>query len=323
MTTQPQTADAVADRPDDQLDALLTDIAEDFSTSPRSPILHTPAEHGLSFQDVTFPSEDGTPLEGWFVPAEGADTVVVINHPRWFSRSGLPAHLEPWRSKWAGTGNDVEVNFVPDIAILHAAGYHVLAYDLRNFGHSGAANGGLTSGGIFESRDVIGSLRYVRSRPDLNDAKIALFSRCLGANATLFAMERAPQAFEHVRCLVACQPLSARVVLEQGAKRNGLPVECVDEIGRRIRLRTSFHLDAMSPVAAARSVRTPTLVYQVHDDPMTRPTDVQAVFDAIPGQDGRDKELFWITGTTRRWDGYLHFQNNPTRVLDWLARHTR
>lgn len=318
------TGETAADaQPDERLEALLTQIVDNFSTSPRSPLWHTPAEHGLDFEDVTFPSEDGTPLEGWFVPAEGADTVVIVNHPRFFSRSGLPSHLEPWRSTHAATGNDFEVNLVPDIAILHDAGYHVFAYDLRNFGLSGAANGGLTTSGRFESRDVVGSLRYVRSQPKLRSAKIALFSRCLGADATLFAMERAPHEFADVRCLVACQPLSPRMVVERGLERRGIPAEAIEEIDRRIRLRTSFSLDQMSPVSAARSVRVPALLYQVHDDLMTTPADVQAVFDAIPGADGQDKELFWIYGTTRRWDGYLHFQNHPDRVLDWLARHTR
>lgn len=322
MTRNSETSTATADRAVD-FDSMLNTIAEGFSTSARSPILHTPAEHGLAFENITFPSEDGTPLEGWFVPAGGADTIVIVNHPRFFSRSGLPSHVEPWRSSFAPTGNDVEVNLVADIAILHAAGYHVLAYDLRNFGHSGAANGGLTTSGIFESRDVIGSLRYVRSLPDLNGAKIALFSRCLGANATLFAMQRAPQAFTGVRCLVACQPLSPRMVLERGLEQHGVPLELIDDLDRRITFRTSFCLDDMSPVDAARSVRTPTLLYQVHDDVMTRPADVQAVYDAIPAEAGATKELFWIQGTTRRWDGYLHFQNDPSRILDWLARHTR
>lgn len=320
MTTGPGTTNT--GHLSEQLDAFFTTIADGFSTSQRSPILHTPAEHGLEFQDVTFPSEDGTPLEGWFVPADGADTIVIMNHPRWFSRSGLPSHLEPWRSQGAETGNVVEVDFTPDIAILHSAGYHVLAYDLRNFGHSGAANGGLTTGGRFESRDVVGSLDHVRSRPDLPGVKIALFSRCLGANATLFAMQRSPRTFTDVRCLVACQPLSPHMVLERTLERRGMPLEYLEEIDRRIRLRTSFSLAAMSPVDAARTVRTPTLMYQVHDDATTRPVDVQTIFDAIPAQDDVPKELFWIHGTTRRWDGYLHFQRDPGRILEWLTRYT-
>ena len=302
---------------DGRLDSLLTTMADGFSTSPRSPVLRSPAEYGLAYEDVEFPAEDGTPLRGWFVPSPGADSVVIVNHPRWFSRSGLPAQFEPWRSITAATGNDIEVDLVPDIAALHAAGHHVLAYDLRNFGRSGTADGGLTSGGIRESRDVVGSLDYVRSRSDLRDATIALFSRCLGANATLFAMRRRPAEFDRVRCLVACQPLSPRMVLEQGLRRAGVDVRHLAELDRRIAARTGYRLDDMSPVDAARAVRVPTLVYQVRDDVMTRPSDVQAIFDAMPV---RAKELFWIRGTTRRFDGYRYFQREPGRILDWLAR---
>lgn len=74
------------------------------------------------------------------------------------------------------------------------AGYHVLTYDLRNHGLSGAANGGLTSSGIFEARDVVGSLTYARSRPDTRDMAIGLFSRCLGASSTFSAMTQFPDA---------------------------------------------------------------------------------------------------------------------------------
>ena len=305
---------------DDQLSATLDAMADAFSHSPRSPVLRSPASAGLVYEDVTFPAEDGTPLEGWFVPARAARAVVIVNHPRFFSRSGLPSHLEPWRSNFAETGNDVEVDFIPDIKILHDAGYHVLTYDLRNSGLSGDANGGVTSSGNLESRDVIGSLTYVRSRPDLKGVTIVLFSRCLGADSTLFAMSRSPQTFADVRCFVACQPLSPGFVLERTFERRGLPLELMGELDRRIRLRTSFSLADMSPVRAASQVRVPALVYQVRDDSMTQSHDVQAIFDAVPTD--IEKELFWIDGTQRRWDGYLHFQQHPDRVLGWLERFT-
>jgi len=32
--------------------------------------LRRPDEVGLEYEDVTFPSMDGVPLEGWFVPAD-------------------------------------------------------------------------------------------------------------------------------------------------------------------------------------------------------------------------------------------------------------
>ena len=140
----------------DQIDHILAAMADSFGQQLRSPVLHTPAEQDLDYQDITFPALDGVPLEGWFIPAAGSDQLIIANHPMGFSRSGIPADRQPWRSVWAASGNDFEVNLIPDYKILHDAGYNVLAYDLRNSGLSGAANGGIASSGIFEARDVAG-----------------------------------------------------------------------------------------------------------------------------------------------------------------------
>jgi uncharacterized protein len=43
------------------------------------------------------------------------------------------------------------------------------------------------------------------------------------------------------------------MVLERNFERLGIPAWCIEEIDRRIRLRTSFSLDEMSPVSAACS----------------------------------------------------------------------
>jgi pimeloyl-ACP methyl ester carboxylesterase len=299
---------------------LLDALATRFSTTPRAPVLGSPLRLGMRFEEVVFPATDGVPLEGWFIPAESARAVVVLTHPRGFSRTGLPADREPWRTANAETGNDIPVDFLPDMLLLHEAGYHVLAFDLRNSGWSGGANGGLTSSGRFESRDVLGALRFVRTRREAEGMPIALFSRCLGANATFFAMAEAPEEFEDVSCMIACQPLSPGFVLERTLERRKVSKYAMAELDRAVELRVSRRLEDLSPVAAARSMRLPTLVYQVKDDVMTRPSDVEAIFDAIPAG---EKQLFWIDGTTRRWDGYLHFQREPDRVLQWLERFTR
>jgi uncharacterized protein len=302
---------------EEQIDRMLQGIADRFGRGLRSPILHSPSEHDLDYEDVTFPSQDGVPLEGWFIPAAGSGKLIIANHPLGFNRSGLPSHLEPWRS-FGAAGNDFEVNFVPDYKILHDAGYNVLAYDLRNSGHSGEANGGIVSSGIFESRDVLGSLRYARAREDTRDMTTGLFSRCLGANSTFFAMTRVPAAFDDVRCLVVPQPITARVNLERTLAHAGIPAERIDDLDERIRLRTSIGLDSRAPAEWARSVRVPTFLYQVHDDQMTKPSDVQAIFDNIPAA---EKKLHWIHGTSARWDGYLEFQRRPRPMLEWFAKY--
>jgi hypothetical protein len=87
-----------ADLTDEQIDRILDAMADSFGQQLRSPIMHSPTEEGLDYEDVTFPSLDGVPLEGWFIPAPGSNKLIIANHPMGFSRSGIPSHLEPWRS---------------------------------------------------------------------------------------------------------------------------------------------------------------------------------------------------------------------------------
>jgi hypothetical protein len=77
----------------------------------RAPVLHSPSEHGLEHEDVTFPALDGVPLEGWFIPAPGSSKLIIANHPLGFSRSGIPAHLQPWHGHWAASGSGFEAQW--------------------------------------------------------------------------------------------------------------------------------------------------------------------------------------------------------------------
>jgi uncharacterized protein len=301
----------------EQIDDILDRFADGFSQQQRSPVLHSPSDQGLDYEDVTFPALDGVPLEGWFIPAAGSENLVILNHPMGFTRSGMPTHLEPWRSVWAASGNGFEVDFVPDYKILHDAGYHVLTYDLRNHGLSGAANGGITSSGIFEARDVVGSLTYARSRPDTRNMSIGLFSRCLGASSTFAAMTQFPEAFDGVLCLVAAQPVTARTIIERRLAGLGLP-EHINDLEQRIIVRTGINFARRSPQEWATNVRVPTYLYQVREDALTHPSDVQTMYDNIPVA---EKHLHWIEGTTARWDGYLEFQRRPEPMLAWLAKY--
>ena len=146
---------------------------------------------------------------------------------------------------------------------------------------------------------------------------IGLFSRCMGASATLSAMMRFSSAFVGVRCLVAPQPVTPRIIVERRLAKLGLG-DRLDDFDTYVRLRTSVGLDERVPQEWAKSVRVPTYLYQVRDDMLTHPSDAQAIFDNIPGT---QKKLQWIDGTTARFDGYLEFQRRPQPMLDWFAQY--
>lgn len=303
-----------------EIQKVLDRYAQGLKMSARAPMLHDPSEAGLQFEEVFFPSYDGVALEGWFIPCSGSSKLVICNHPAGFTRAGHPSHLEPWRTFFAVTGNTIEVNFVPDYKILHDEGYNVLAYDMRNFGQSGPGNSGMLSGGKYEARDVIGSIVYARSRQDTKDMKIALLSRCLGFSASLWAMSLFPQFFENnnVRCIAGPQPISAISAMQRNFERDGIPAEKMDYVDKVCKMTTNFGIHELGPRKPAKNANVPTFVYQVRDDLWTRPDDVQTIYDNMPIQ---EKKLYWIEGSTRRWDGYLFFQNHPEMVLEWFEKY--
>jgi pimeloyl-ACP methyl ester carboxylesterase len=281
----------------------------------RSPILRNPAEYGLEYSDVYFPAMDGVRLDGWFLPAD-SDRLIIANHPIWANRYGFPGHIAPYSDPWVASGNNIEVNFMPDYRHLHDAGYNILAYDLRNFGHSAPGGGNAIGNGIREYRDVVGSLRYARSRSDLRHMKIGLLSRCCGMNATMVGLSKHPDEFEGVRAIVAPQPISLSSFYRTILGHMGMP-DALPEVAEALRRATSMDLKDMDMPQYATAVDIPTLLLQVREDTLTNPSDVQAIFDAIATE---QKELIWIEGTHRRFDGYNYLPENPKPMLDWFER---
>lgn len=290
---------------------FINGMADLMAHSTRTPVLRWPNEYGMDYEEIFFPAMDGVTIEGWFIPAN-SDKLVIFNHPMPCNRYGYPGHLDPWKD-FGG----FEANFLPEYKILHDAGYNILTYDMRNHGRSGMGSGGILGHGVLEYRDVIGSLRYARSRPDTKNMRTALYSRCLGANATIVGMKKHPQEFTHIKAMIALQPVTPSVFVETAVDNQKIAngFELFDAAFHK---RTGYHLADVWPLEDARAVMVPTLVAQVRADFLTRPSNVQEIYDTISS---KDKRLFWIEGTDQRFEGYNYFGKNPQLVLDWFATH--
>ena len=284
----------------------------------RSFIHKTPDEHGMQeWYDLSIPSDDGTTLEAWYIPAKNRDSnkLVIFNHASPMCRSGFPGHFGP---PWSMV-DDGEIDFVLQYKHLTDAGYNVLTYDLRNHGNSSTANNGISGLGQWEWRDCVGVKKYVDSHPQLKNMKVALFSQCLGGISQYVAIARRPELFENVLCM--CSPLvpTPEGLIDRALQRMGLPQyqELMDlelvKIG-------AFTASESSPQIAAPKVTMPVLMWQVHDDAaIANPQDAQTTFDLLGST---EKELIWIEGTTRRFkDGYNWFGRHPERVLRFLEQH--
>ena len=294
----------------EQEDAMIDQIAKGVSYSFRTPILRRPSDYGLEYEDIFFPAMDGVVLDGWFIPAEGSDKLIICNHFIGANRYGYPGHLEPWTSQ-----GGFEVNFIEAYKALHDAGYNVLAYDLRGHGHSAQGAGNITGVGAIEWRDVIGSVRYAREH--MPQARIALHSLCMGCNSTFLAMEKHPEEFEDIACMIALQPLSAAPFIERALIEQGVE-NAYERFNERYSYYSGFRHTDSNAIARAHSVKIPTMVVQVKDDMTTKPSDAEGIYEKLSNA---DKKLLWIEGTPVRYEGYRYFSKKPAEMIAWYDAH--
>lgn len=140
---------------------------------------YVPADFDLPIQDVEFASRDGIPLTGWFIPGRCSAALALL-HGYGRSRAELLPHGD----------------------LLHRAGYSVLLFDFRHRGRSGGHQVTLGAG---EPLDVLAAADYLKSRPEVDPARIGVLGVSLGAAAGIIAASLEP---------------SVKAVVAEGSFRN-------------------------------------------------------------------------------------------------------
>ena len=272
----------------------------------RQPLTRTPADHGLAFEEVAFTATDGVPLKGWFVPA-GAEKgpAVVFVHGWLWNRAGNAAGRVPF--------TDRDVDFLPATKALHDAGYHVLLFDLSNHGESGKRPP-LTMG-RWEARDFNGAVRFLRTRSDVDGARIGALGTSAGANTVMYAIPDGPP----VKALLAVQPTR-------------LPV-----------FNRNFARDVLGPLGPAEAAST-DLVYLLLRAPLPSRHD-----PGVPARELGDTVVQYVQGTgdpwgemgiveefssvtpgslgvvrypsTGRYEGYQYVSNEVDDVVEFFTTH--
>ena len=117
-----------------------------------------PAEDGYTYEDVQFPSADGTRLSGWFIPAKNKAIGTVIH--------------------FHGNARNMGSHY-PYVSWLPTKGFNLFVFDYRGYGKS---QGVPSRQGVYE--DSVAAVEYIKSRTDIDQGKLILFGQSLGgANA--------------------------------------------------------------------------------------------------------------------------------------------
>jgi uncharacterized protein len=158
-------------------------IGTQIQVEKHLPVTATPTSLGLQYKNVTFPSrEDQVQLQGWFIPG------VLPNGQLTAQRTIIVLH-----------GN-VANRAAQDLGLLKLSGnlahrgFAILAFDMRGNGESPAA---ARSFGLFEQRDVLGAVDFLRSGPlpypELGRPHaIAGYGNSLGGSTLILAAAKEP-----------------------------------------------------------------------------------------------------------------------------------
>lgn len=148
--------------------ALLYLLQDRVVYAPLPELVATPADVGLSYEEVSLTTSDGLALTAWFVPAAPARGVVLFCH----GNAGNISHR------------------LSSLQIWHGLGYSTLLFDYRGYGHS---EGRPSEQGTY--RDAAAAWDYLVHERQFTPDQIVLYGRSLGgAIATWLAQERTPRA---------------------------------------------------------------------------------------------------------------------------------
>jgi len=281
--------------------------------SRRQPIVRTPEEYGMNYEEVEFKSTDGLSIRGWFIPTSSgqSEKVILLTHPMPMNRHGFLTNNQGFPPMFK-----TDVDLLQTIAALHNRGYPVLAFDLRNHGDS---ESGITGNGLTEYQDVLGAVKYINNRADLGVEKIGFVCFCMGAASTMTALSKGKEQIRNARFLVAIQPVTSSLFFRSYMKAVYTPLSLflVPIVDKIVQWRGGYAFEEMAPGRFTKDIEIPTMYIQAKEDPWTDLDDIRSFYEKTPGAE----ELWLIDGAMGRFDAYNYVGEHPERVLAFIDRY--
>ena len=245
-------------------------------------ITKTPADIGLSYRDVSFPSrENHLLLRGWFIPGVLPDgqltteRTIIMVHGLHSNRAALEAGL-------------LDLS-----GALARLGFAILAFDMRGQGQSAPAP---LSMGYYEQFDVLGAVDFLRfgslPYPELGRPRaIGGWGISMGGTATLLAAAREPA----IRGVVADCAFAAFVPLIE--KDPKIPNVFIPGVAKAISLLYGIDYHAVRPVDVVASIAPrPLFFIQSGIDSLVPPWNMPLLADAASAAPDAHVQTWLVPG---------------------------
>ena len=250
---------------------------------------HSPAEFGLTFEEVEFKAADGLRLRGVWIPVPGSDKAVIILH---------------------GHGSSYDADVYRATALVQA-GYSVLLFDFRAHGRS---DGRRMTFGYEERQDVYGAIAFLRGR---GMEHIGLLGFSYGGIVSMLA---APHCPEVEAIITDGGPGRWMTGVDAWGKEKGLPSWLVKPLGGLFfavtSLRVGANLFRYDPILwVGRISPRPILFIHGELDPFC------ADFDDLYAAARQPKEVWRLPDAGHTAASQLYPEEHTRRVIDFFDRH--
>lgn len=271
--------------------------AVQVTNSQSLPDTRTPASFGLAYRNVTFYSRlDHLRLRGWFIPGILPDGRLTAQ------RTLILLH---------GLHSNRAANPILDLSNVFARhGFAILAFDMRGHGDSAPAP---LSGGLFEQRDVLGAVDFLRSGqlpyPELGHPHvIGGWGDSMGGATMLLAAAREPA----IKAVVTDSAFAAMGPLIQ--QNSAYPALLVPGVLATIRLLYGIDYFAVRPVDAVEQI-APRPIFFIHGsaDSVVPASNMQELADAARKAPNAHVQTWLIQGAD-------HIQSYNVMREEYISR---
>ncbi len=250
----------------------------------------SPGDLGLEYDEISFETEDGLRLSGWWIPGSRPITIVLLH--------GYSV------SRWAFYIRKM-------VEHLSLRGYNLLAFDFRAHGTSEGRFTTLGSSEILDLRAAIAWLR--RERPGESDT-VGLVGFSMGGLVAMMGLAEGLAAAG----IADSPPIFPDRTGARGLRYfAGLPPIIYPLVKFLARLLTGAR--TVNALALARKIRRPLLLIVGKDDPLVRVEEVEEF--ALANRDVNPHVELWTGegGHVRVMEAEAH--RYWRRILNFLARH--
>ncbi len=242
-----------------------------------------PSHFGLKYEKVSFKTEDGLTLQGWFIPCEGKGSTIIVCHGYPFDKG----------------------NILPSSLFLRKE-YSLFLFDFRAMGES---EGKYTTVGYHEKKDLLAAVDYLKSR---GIEEIGALGFSLGG--AVIIMAHSPD----IKAIVSDSSYATLNLMIHSLFRHYyfLKHPFVFTVKLLSRMVLKFDTSSVSPVAIIKEVEAPILLIHGEKDSQIPVKNAYLLHEAAP-----KSELWIVPGADHGEAQALVTIEYERRILEFFEKN--